>query len=170
MTRSPSHICGKSNSSSRPSLSQFKIFFEIFYRKEKVLIASLIFFIPITRQPPGSSFMFLLLEAGSSTLSYPCLLYTSHPVMSKSLAAVGFRLRDLIFVMRKLQVLASCVNVYSVPKVLLGHGRTFDMPSRSSHSPRRLPRYLASVSYTHLDVYKRQIWYTKKATVYPVPS
>ena len=71
MTRGPSHVSGKSNSSFRSSLSQFKISFEIFYRKEKVLIASLIFFIPITRQPPGSSFMFLLLEAGSSTLSYP---------------------------------------------------------------------------------------------------
>ena len=66
-----------------------------------------------------------------------------HPVMREFATVMCLRLRDLIFVMRELQILTAGVNIDGRSQIFFGHGRAFDMPAGSAHAPRGLPCDLA---------------------------
>jgi len=51
----------------------------------------------------------------------------------------GFRLSNFIFVMRESQIDTTRVDIKRSFENLAGHGRAFNMPTRSSFTPRRLP-------------------------------
>ena len=55
----------------------------------------------------------------------------------------AFGLRDFIFMVRKLQILAAAVDVDMAAEQLRRHGRAFDMPSRPAVAPGRFPERLA---------------------------
>ena len=52
-----------------------------------------------------------------------------HPVTGQRLAACSFALRDLVLVVRELQVGAAAMDVERVPQQRRGHGRAFDGPA-----------------------------------------
>ena len=57
-------------------------------------------------------------------------------------ASVAARLRDLVLVMRELQVHAAGVNVEVRAEQLVGHRGAFDVPARAALAPRRGPMWL----------------------------
>ena len=62
------------------------------------------------------------------------------PPARKRRAAVGaLALRDLVLVVRELQVDAARVDVDGGAEVRFGHRRAFDVPARAATAPRRLP-------------------------------
>ena len=58
-----------------------------------------------------------------------------HPVIDEGVTVRAFRLRDFVFVVRKLQVLSAAVNVELRAEQRTGHRRTFDVPARSPVAP-----------------------------------
>ncbi len=62
-----------------------------------------------------------------------------HPVPGKFFSACRLRLRDFIFMMRKDQIFSSCMNIDRIAQIFFRHHRAFNMPSRTSLSPWRLP-------------------------------
>ena len=66
-----------------------------------------------------------------------------HPVFCKWYAIGCLTLGDLIFMMRKDQILSAGMNVNLVSKVFFGHNRTLDMPARTAFAPVRIPIWLA---------------------------
>src|SRR5688500_15405620 len=61
------------------------------------------------------------------------------PVARELLPGRAFRLRDLVLVMRKLQVLTAGVKVKGLAKVFHGHRRALDVPARPAAAERRGP-------------------------------
>src|SRR3546814_17245765 len=62
------------------------------------------------------------------------------PVTRKHLAVMGAgALRDLVFVMRKLQVDAAGMNVDGLAQVRFAHRRTFDVQTWATTAPRSVP-------------------------------
>jgi hypothetical protein len=60
-----------------------------------------------------------------------------HPVARERAFAVGaLRLRDLVLVVRKDEVLAAGVDVERRAQVRDGHGRALDVPAGTAFSPR----------------------------------
>ena len=70
-----------------------------------------------------------------------------HPVVDERVALICVKcalgLRDLVFVVRKLQVLAAAMDVEMVAQERAGHRRAFDMPAGTPLAPRARPRRLA---------------------------
>ena len=62
-----------------------------------------------------------------------------HPVVGELLAGQAFGLRDLVLVMRELQVFAAAVQVDGLAQELLAHGRAFDVPAGTSFAPGGIP-------------------------------
>jgi hypothetical protein len=66
-----------------------------------------------------------------------------HPVIDELAVLIGvhgaFGLGDLVFVVRKLQVLAAAVDVEVLAEQLRTHRRALDVPARASRSPGRFP-------------------------------
>src|SRR5690606_29790182 len=58
-----------------------------------------------------------------------------HPQVDELRAGGAFGLRDLVVVMRKHQVAAAAVNVEGVAEAGGRHGRTFDVPARTTEAP-----------------------------------
>ena len=58
-----------------------------------------------------------------------------HPVIDEGAAMRALGLRDLVLVMRKLQVLATAVDVELPAQQLGAHRRAFDVPARPPWSP-----------------------------------
>src|SRR5699024_7011471 len=54
--------------------------------------------------------------------------------------SAGMRLRKFILMMREPQIQAAAVDIELVTQILGRHGRTFQMPSRATTPPGRLPR------------------------------
>ncbi len=67
------------------------------------------------------------------------------PVAHEGLAVRALGLRDLVLVVRKLQVLAAAMEVESLPQQGAAHGRALDVPARASVAPRRRPCGLAGL-------------------------
>ena len=57
------------------------------------------------------------------------------PIIGQGLAGQGLGNGDLIFMMRKHQVLAGKMNIEGLPEIMNGHGRTFDMPAGPDIAP-----------------------------------
>ena len=55
----------------------------------------------------------------------------------------GLRLRDLVFMVWKLQVHPAAVQIDGLAQISVGHGRTLDVPARPPHSPGGFPRRFA---------------------------
>ena len=68
---------------------------------------------------------------------------TMHPVVRERGVERRFRLRALVLVVRETQVRAAAMDVEGQMKILLGHGRAFDVPTRTAFAPRRRPARLA---------------------------
>ncbi len=66
-----------------------------------------------------------------------------HPHMHEGRIAGRARLRDLVFMMRKFQILAAAVQVEVVPQQAGRHRGTFDVPARPAVAPGRGPGGLA---------------------------
>ena len=67
-----------------------------------------------------------------------------HPVAGEGGAGGGFRLGDLVFVVRKHEVFAACVEVEVGAEVFCGHGGALDVPAGASGAEGGLPRVFAS--------------------------
>ena len=65
-----------------------------------------------------------------------------HPISGKRFFRCDFALSDLVLVMRKLQVVATGVNINCLTEMFHCHRRAFDMPPRPSFSPRAIPPWL----------------------------
>ena len=68
-----------------------------------------------------------------------------HPVIGECAVAGALRLGALVLVVREHQVGTAAVNVEGQSQVLLGHGRTLDVPARTTLAPGRDPRRLAGL-------------------------
>ena len=66
-----------------------------------------------------------------------------HPVFGKFFAVACLTLCDLILMMWKYQVFTTGMDVNLLAQIFFRHYRAFDMPSRTSITPRRLPCRLA---------------------------
>ena len=66
-----------------------------------------------------------------------------HPVVHEDIAVRALGLRNLVLVMRKLQVLATAVDIEMRAEQFAGHGRTLQMPARTTAPPGRRPGRLA---------------------------
>src|SRR5450759_529424 len=66
-----------------------------------------------------------------------------HPVAGKRLAGIALSLRDLVFLMRKDQIVATTVDIDLLAQVAQVHRRAFDVPTRSSLAPRTIPAWFA---------------------------
>ena len=64
------------------------------------------------------------------------------PEPCERLAGDGFRLRNLVLVMRKDQVDAAGVNIQRLAQIPHRHRRTFDMPARTSIAKGCVPKRL----------------------------
>src|SRR5437763_1544972 len=67
------------------------------------------------------------------------------PVSDERLAGRALRLRDLVLVMRKLQVHAAAMDVELLAKQRAAHRRTLDVPPGSAIAPGRRPLRLAGL-------------------------
>ena len=62
------------------------------------------------------------------------------PIAGKFTMRVGASgLRDFIFMMRELQVIAAAVNIKAFAQQLMAHRGTFNMPARTTITPRAIP-------------------------------
>ena len=61
------------------------------------------------------------------------------PVVDKFAAVGSLRLGNLVFMVGKLQVLPTAVDVDGLAQVAVGHGGTLDVPARPALSPGRVP-------------------------------
>ena len=68
-----------------------------------------------------------------------------HPVAREGFAGGGFRLRDLVFVMREHEVFAAGVEVEGFAEVLHGHGGALDVPAGAAVAERGVPCVLAGL-------------------------
>src|SRR5271157_3284581 len=66
-----------------------------------------------------------------------------HPEPGKWLAGEGFRLRDLVLVMRKDEIDAAGVDIQRLAEVLDGHHGALDVPARAARTDGRVPKHLA---------------------------
>src|SRR5699024_892247 len=66
-----------------------------------------------------------------------------HPVTAKSTAVRALALRNLVFMVRKDQVLPAAVQVNRLAKVLAGHRAALNMPARAAVAPGAVPEWLA---------------------------
>src|SRR5579859_2897 len=62
-----------------------------------------------------------------------------HPVIDEGLSGRSFALRNLVLVVRKLQVLTAAVNVEMLAEQRAAHRRAFDMPAGAAAPVLRLP-------------------------------
>ena len=62
-----------------------------------------------------------------------------HPVVDERMLMRAFTLRNLVFMMGKLQVLSAAMYIEMFTQIMLAHRRAFDMPAGTSHAPRRIP-------------------------------
>src|SRR5690606_34862461 len=62
---------------------------------------------------------------------------------ARELVACATGLRDLVLVVRKLQIEPAAVNVEARPEDVVGHGRALDVPARPALAPWRRPVWLA---------------------------
>ena len=65
------------------------------------------------------------------------------PEMSEGLAGVGFRLRNLVLVMREDQIFSAGVQVKSFPEFVHRHDGALEVPARASRADGRFPRSFA---------------------------
>src|SRR5579884_859529 len=65
-----------------------------------------------------------------------------NPVVDELSSCKPFALCDLIFVVREDIIDAACMQVEMLAKVLHGHCRTFNVPTRGTKPPRALPCHL----------------------------
>ena len=65
------------------------------------------------------------------------------PIICKVSVISTLALGNLIFVMRKNQILSATVNIKCIPKIFFCHGTTFNVPSRTALPPRRFPKRLS---------------------------
>src|SRR5712692_2002765 len=68
-----------------------------------------------------------------------------HPHIHELFAGRGLALRNLIFMMRELQIHAAAVNIEMMAQASRGHRRTFDMPAGTTLAPGRVPTRLAGL-------------------------
>ena len=65
-----------------------------------------------------------------------------HPVTSERCTAMrAATLRHFVFVVRKYEVTATCVNIDRVTQVFFSHRGTLDVPARTAPAPRRIPAW-----------------------------
>ncbi len=62
-----------------------------------------------------------------------------HPIACKSLAGDGFGLSDFVFVMRENKVVSATMNVDLFAEMSHIHRRAFNMPTRTTGTPRAIP-------------------------------
>ena len=62
-----------------------------------------------------------------------------HPVIHKATLVRALRLGNLVFVVRKLQVLPTTVNIEMLAQEIGTHRRAFNVPARTTVTPRRSP-------------------------------
>ena len=62
-----------------------------------------------------------------------------HPIFCKFFSVRGFALSNLVFMMRKYQILSAGMNINLFSEVFFRHLRAFNMPSRTALTPRRFP-------------------------------
>ena len=73
-----------------------------------------------------------------------------HPVAREGLAGGGFRLRDLVLVMREHQVFAAGVQVEGFAEILHRHGGALDVPAGAAVAERGIPCVLAGLRAFHI--------------------
>src|SRR5690606_33273050 len=64
-----------------------------------------------------------------------------HPILSRLHVMAGFRLRDLVGMVRSRQVHSASMNIELRTEIFTAHGRTFDMPTRETYAPRSWPAH-----------------------------
>src|SRR3990167_2700879 len=73
-----------------------------------------------------------------------------HPAVQPRLGVrlTGGRLAlgDLVFVVRKLQIVTAAVDIKRIPQAAGGHHRALDMPTRTPITPRRRPAWFTRFS------------------------
>src|SRR4051812_43159256 len=62
-----------------------------------------------------------------------------HPVLGERRAVRALGLRDLVFVVRELQILAAAVNIEALAEEAAAHSRALDVPSGAPWPPSRRP-------------------------------
>ena len=62
-----------------------------------------------------------------------------HPIARERLTGSRFRLRNLVFVMRKDQVLAAKMDIQRVAEILHRHSGAFNVPARAPRPNLRFP-------------------------------
>jgi hypothetical protein len=62
-----------------------------------------------------------------------------HPVIHEAMLMRAFGLRNLVLMVRELQILAAPMNIELLAEQFARHGRAFDMPAGTSFTPRRIP-------------------------------
>lgn len=62
-----------------------------------------------------------------------------HPIVDELLPRLCFALGNLVFVVRKFQILAAGMNIYRFAQILRCHDRAFDVPTGPSVPKRRFP-------------------------------
>ena len=65
------------------------------------------------------------------------------PESGKLFSSDAFRLSDFVFVMWENQIYAPGMDVQSIAKILHGHGRAFNVPTRTAIANGSLPRRFA---------------------------
>ena len=60
-------------------------------------------------------------------------------VVAAGMTAGTDALGDFVFMVRKLQVRATAVNIESIAEQVFAHGRAFNMPTRTTIAPRAFP-------------------------------
>ena len=58
-----------------------------------------------------------------------------HPVFCKRLVIGSLRLSDLVLMVREDQILAACMDIDLISKILLAHDRALNMPAGTSLAP-----------------------------------
>jgi len=66
-----------------------------------------------------------------------------HPIACKGISRGRLRLCYFVFMVGEYEVIATAVNVKIIPQILPGHGRTLNVPTRSSRPPRAFPGRLS---------------------------
>ena len=65
-----------------------------------------------------------------------------HPDIDKGFTGRTLTLRNLVFMVRELQIHATAVNIEVMPEAARRHRGTFDVPARTPFAPRRSPGWL----------------------------
>src|SRR4051812_33181243 len=65
------------------------------------------------------------------------------PIASERLTGIGLRLRQLVLMVRKLQIEAAAMDIERLAQEFHAHRRAFDVPAGPARSPRAVPLWLA---------------------------